>query len=247
MTASKSSGGLPASRDWTSAFRVLALKRTQPLWRAAGLPSELIASPAGVTSAAREFLVATRGESDPDKYVAAVARTLSRLELEYGADVAESVSVWARLHFVRSQHHDRIDSWSGFLLSLLRRQRSPAPEDTLRIAPDRKDRLLTDLHVAFGDPEDELLKLEESAGRVPLTPVEEAVLQRDTPEAPTDIYVPGVTDAALAVQREITLAAWRHIESLLEPQELFEFVRWARELAPALRVNPERLEPLKLS
>lgn len=59
---------------------------------------------------------------------------------------------------------------------------------------------------------------------------------------PIDGYTPGLDEAAIAADREMTFAVWRRLGELLEEQEISQFVRWARELAPSVRVDPSGLD-----
>ncbi|MGH8525867.1 MAG: hypothetical protein ACREXY_17170, partial [Gammaproteobacteria bacterium] len=101
-------------------FTVLATKRSEPFWADAGLPRPFREEPAGLLSAAREFVLAMRGDQRADHFSAALMQVFRRLDDEYGHEAVVGLEAWARRHFVRDAPISPLDEWNRFFLSVAR-------------------------------------------------------------------------------------------------------------------------------
>ena len=222
---------------------VLGVRRCEPLWQAAGIPEPIRESPPAALAAAREFLLATSGELDGVEFEAALVRTFERLEDEYGADAAIAVETWARRHFVRESPYDAFDAWNAFFLAVVRGRRLPLLAGSLRVAPERKARVLAALETQYGAPIDRLARVSEQAEAMPLSELEGRLIAYEAAilGPGDDPHFPVVAFAVNAAYAEISRQMWLTLIALLEAQEQSAFVGWARELAPSFRSDPKFL------
>lgn len=222
---------------------VLGVRRCEPLWQAAGVPQPIRELPAAALGAAREFLLATVGDQDAIDFEAALARSFERLEDAYGADGALAVEAWGRRHFVRASPHGALEAWSAFFLAVVRASRLSRLASSLRMAPERKARALAALETQYSAPIDRLGRVIAQAEAIPLSELEGRLIAYDPAvlSPGDDPHFPVVASAANAAHAEIARRMWLNLSALLEPQEQFAFVSWARELAPSMRIDPNFL------
>jgi hypothetical protein len=172
-----------------------------------------------------------------------LVRTFERLEDEYGADAAIAVETWARRHFVRESPYGAFDAWNAFFLAVFRGRRLPLLARSLRIAPERKTRVLAALETQYGAPIDRLARVTEQAETMPLSELEGRLIAYEAAilGPGDDPHFPVVAFAENAAHAEISRHMWLNLIALLETQEQFAFVRWAKELAPSIRADPDFL------
>lgn len=213
------------------------------MWPQIGVPPALIAAPAGVIGASREFVLelrrlALRGITQaivPDIRLA-LDRLSMRLEQNYEQSVVDAVFDWGERYVVRS--FGTWDRWS-LLLTSFAHHAAVGLEMTLR--PASYEWLLSEIQRLYGPAATaEVQDAARAARALPLLPVEgdlviiDAGSRGPSDEELVDVVLPAVVIA----WRHRAYTFWSEARGHLAEDEIRAFIEAARERAVELQLDP---------
>jgi hypothetical protein len=235
---------------WTTAMKVLAVERTQSLWPEAGVPAAIRVWPEPVVHVARAFVRTFKSSEIPSTSIGAawdatrqlLVEAFEQLEDKYGREEAEALWRWAHEGFV-TQDRFLWFSWQTVFRRLSDAREDRRSEPLPRMAPDRLERVLTDIAGRFSRSADEERTARyRAAEEFPIAADEADLVALEVTKPDDDREFDVSAAISNAAENQVARDLWAQLDVWLEPQERQELLRWAHEQVGPLLPDVARLK-----
>jgi hypothetical protein len=217
---------------WVMNFYMLAVRRTEPLWSLAGIPTRNVGDVAAVRVAALDALERDYEAALPESVGGNLALWLTRffqqVEAAYGEETAQELFEWMQ----RNVGDQRRAWWEwNFLLPELAGQRGP---DRPRVAPPWEAAKVQRFQAAVEEEFNDVVWNQEhilvtAAERIELSPAEiELLTVNGADDGPLDVM--DMVRAAASVHR--VYRVFRSMETWFSAADWVELLNWGRANAP---------------
>lgn len=241
---------MPDPMPWESAFLVLGIERCRPAFSIMGLPPAIVASPACVQAAARDFLAAGFGDwqgvqFEPSTLAPLLRRVFAAIERRSGEEPVRELFRWMPRQFVDRRPVYQWTAWADVWRCIAHRALAPRPDADAAWPLEPLDRdVLTDVLRRHVGPEAEQRTEQIFAQIASVWPssFEERALAMNVVD-PTDFPAIDLFDLLDGVvRREQSSAVWTALDQQFDRAALDRLVAWVRRAVDAMIV-PDLASP----
>lgn len=241
---------------WGDVFRVLGVRRCQPMLSKAGVPAAMTTAPENIVQASHYFWRRTLdGDIMPSRYMkppfqtqgevddhlealrlgllGLLSETFSIIVNYYGEGAASELYEWAQRNVVDHDQRRRWDMWNELFLRLI-----GALGISCALVPIDLDRLLVEkiketvqrfLPGLLADLEDR-----SDLKAIPLSPIEESILALEVIQPEDEAQVDVLLIVELILRRQAAYEIWKTIDKWLTASNRELLLHWGKQQAIAL-------------
>lgn len=251
---------------WDDVFRVLGIKRCQPLLREAGVPAIMIDTPATLVRAAHYFWQRRlQGDVRPghhignpfdtqravDDYLEAyrlgilglLSDTFSIIVNDYGEAAAQDLYEWAQRNFIDHTQVVRWTTWNELLLRLIDLSATFYPLSTPILAPSVLERIKETVRAyssrLLTEEDEREMELMAEAREIPLSPIEQRMVALNKIEPDDESEVDVLLILELVLRQQYAHKVWTELDSWLEESDRKSLFEWGRRQAVIMNKKAE--------